>query len=139
MKPQLHFLARCGLPLLAIPVSFWIACYFFDVCSVRDWLIYQWPSYIACYLPLWAYLWMQYVSETGPDLKHDERVKIGLRGLNTVYAGVLLRLAATSGVLFYWKDEKLYKPVYTFLMHMASFFVFQLATLILYRKPASEP
>ncbi|PKL33160.1 MAG: hypothetical protein CVV45_09045 [Spirochaetae bacterium HGW-Spirochaetae-10] len=139
MNPIAYLLVRSLLPLLAVPLSCWISCRFLNICDWQDWLLYQWPSYVACYIPLWAFLWMQHIEEQGRDRTHDERVKVGLRALNAVHAGVLLRFAATAAVLFYWKDEKLYKPVYVFLMHMASFFVFQLATLISCKKSASEP
>ncbi len=135
MNPLTSWQARL-LPLLAIPLSWWLSCRLLHVCNLQEWLLYQWPSYVACYGPFWILFWHQ--SRHQDDLSQEQRVRKGLKGLNIVQLGVLLRLAATLFVLLYWKDENFYKPIYIFGLHMAAFFVFQLATLIGTKKSAQS-
>lgn len=121
-----------GIPLLAVPAGVAISCRFVKVCDFWSILVYQWPSWLACYVPYWSFLYI-FTKSGRPGAeqpgKGNPMVRMGLHGVNAVYAGVTLRFIATAGVLLYWKDVEIYKPILTFLSHLGCFFLFQLAAV----------
>jgi len=123
--------------LLAVPVSMMISCCFFQVCNISKLLLYQWPSYVACYVPYLGLVFLRYKSIEAASESYDAEMT-GIRFIGFVYLGVILRFAATLSVLIVWSVRGSYLPVYVFLMHIVSFFAFQLASLLSWKESAKS-
>lgn len=126
-------------PVLAIPVSGWLSCMLLGVCTPDRILLYQWPSWLACYLPYWTLLYFfrrQFLPESRVERPGEGHplVAAGLKVVNAVSAGTAVRFAVAAAVVLFWKDEEVYKPIYVFLLHMGSFFLFQLVCVSAIKK-----
>lgn len=130
MKYQ--FLFRALLLFMALPVGWWLSCLFLNICNINTLIRYQWPAYLACYLPGFSHLFLDIYFKRTKSIQ-DSNIEATLT-VAPLLIGPLFRLAAIVMVAFYWQSVGDFIAIYSFLFYVVAYLGFQLASLAIVKK-----
>lgn len=126
------FFYRGLLLLMAVPFGWFLSCSILSVCSIQALMLYQWPAYLACYIPGFSHLFVDFYFKK-IITKQDSDLEATLT-VAPLLMGSLFRLATLVMTAFYWNSVGNSTAIYSFLLHVVGYLGFQLASLAIVKK-----